>query len=249
MCHGHHFETGQMYCIYFWSFTGSLDSSRGNGPKLWHWSLLCKEVVWKHIAAWSKWKWIVWMFFGPPVLPVAVFFYIFSFLSTDVPWGQRPAWNAMASACGRLQQWDRVLNQFLGTAGCGGQSTARLTLKEFLSIYGSWESYCIRWFILLFLNGSFCCFCCVHFKIHFDQPQVQQHIELRGKRDHPLLRMNFFSNSSGCCLWPQPQSAESFFRFFFFEGLGCKTCCDIDQTYLGGGFKYNIFDFHPYSGK
>lgn len=106
---------------------GSLDSSRGNGPKHWQWSLLCKEVVWKHIAAWSKWKWIVWLVFVHP-WPMTVF-NIFSFLSTDVPWGQRPAWNAMASACGRLQQWDRVLNQFLDIAGWGGQSTARLELN------------------------------------------------------------------------------------------------------------------------
>ena len=70
--------------------------------------------------------------FGPPCGCV---FYIFSFFSTDVPWGQRPAWNAMASACGRLQQWDRVLNQWLGIAGCGGQSTARLTLKGISSAF------------------------------------------------------------------------------------------------------------------
>ena len=100
----------------------------------------------------------------------------------------------MASACGRLQQWDRVLDQWLGIAGCGGQSTARLTLKgKFSAFDGFFLNHIalggfLYWF---FFNGSFCCFCCVHFKIHFDQPQVQQHL------GEATLADEFFPNSPG----------------------------------------------------
>ena len=236
MCHGHHLETGQMYCIYFWSFTGSLDSSRGNGPKLWHWSLLCKEVVWKHIAAWSKWKWRVWMVFGPPCGGV---FYIFSFLSTDVPWGQRPAWNAVASACGRLQQWDRVLNQFLGIAGCGGRRRLRDWLwREFLQDLTVYLGIILhyRWvFILVFFVLEVSVVSVVSIS-----KSISTNHRSSNTWGKPLLRMNFFQTPQAEAYGHSPRVLKVFFVFFW-RTRTAKLAVILIKHIWKGGFKYIFF--------
>ena len=56
--------------------------------------------------------------------------------------------------------------------------------------------------------------------------------------------MIFFQTPQAEAYGHSPRVLKVFFVFFL-KDSDCKTCCDIDQTYLGGGFKYNIFDFQP----
>lgn len=108
----------------------------------------------------------------------------------------------MASACGRLQQWDRVLNQFLGIAGCGGQSTARLTLK---GISSAFEGFFLNH---IALGGFYIGFSSTEVSVVspfqksiFDQPQVQQHMGEATLADEffpKLLRLKLMATAPEC---------------------------------------------------